>query len=116
VARAVPGRWVLSAVAVAILLVACGRGHSQTIGVDVADLAADGSLTVHLYACDATELRVEVAESGTKVEVTVRGRLPRHPNGRGDCSDSARVPLDKALGARRLVDATSNQEIVVRRT
>lgn len=91
---------------------ATGGDSLRPVGINGAQLFADGRLVANLNVCNADENTVEVSEGDGDVQALARTGGPVAGD---ECSDGIEIPLDSPLGDRALIDGTTGVEVQVDR-
>lgn len=96
---------------VTAVLAACGPNeHRGPVRLTTALAVGPAELELEVPSCNGHAEVTELRESDAEVVVEVTSTTYREGD---DCLDSIRVTLEQPLGDRRLVDATSGDEIAV---
>jgi hypothetical protein len=95
-----------------VVVLACGVascGADGTRIVDAYGLPDSSSLELSIDTCGATVKSVDVEETAEEVRISVETEGGEGP----ECLDSTVAELDEPLGDRRVVDASTGNEVEV---
>ena len=112
-AKVVKNRWFrwAASVALMVLLAGCASGSAE---ISSAEVSADGlRLWLNLSSCWAThDIVVEESADAVTIEAVITGHEERPPDFDDyDCRDIVPIVLPSPLGDRRVIDASTGEEV-----